>query len=294
MEMYGTSVAQEANSVARPFNIVGTKGKRPESAGIRTGSTKIVGGGFNSLDTLIYGTPVKEIIDRDFSLIKQILETWSYDTIVYSASSKTNKLLGSKVFKFGPGVRKYITQQIHLLGTQSSSFSGLPNTYVSMSGNRFVWKIRKFAVENLAQTMWELVTHPLSVLCVKTHNVLRFNRMSMKSGSTTIRLLTTKSRGKKSKSNPKNCSKDLSVIYNCSQDKSKFGFANASTFHNYMDRVHKGKISRLHHDTFWNTITKQIEMNNTKKDLQYEHYLTVDNVGWKNFVIQLTWEEIQR
>jgi hypothetical protein len=91
------------NACIRPYNKHNPNINIPRSAGIPTGSLQH--GGFASLTE-----HVKKSIDKSIEEIKELVEIFKYDSIVYSA--KKSGILGTGIFKVGKDVLQYITDEI--------------------------------------------------------------------------------------------------------------------------------------------------------------------------------------
>jgi len=91
------------NAVIRKYNKYALK--KPRSCGIITGKDV----GYSELTD-----EVKKIIDRCFDEVKDIIRTYGYKRVYYSAQTP-NGLLGTSIFKVGDDVISYITSQIKAL-----------------------------------------------------------------------------------------------------------------------------------------------------------------------------------
>ena len=83
------------NAAIRPFR----KMSPPRAAGVPTGKS---GRGYSFLDE-----PTKAKIDQALAVIKDLLETGNYDSIVFSAN-ETKTDIGTGLFDVGADVRAYI------------------------------------------------------------------------------------------------------------------------------------------------------------------------------------------
>ena len=95
--------AGTGNAVIRKYNKHSLS--TPRSHGIVTGKEK----GYESLTA-----EVKTKIDECINEVKQIIQTYGYKKVYYSAATP-NGLLGTSIFQVGMDVREYITNQIRTL-----------------------------------------------------------------------------------------------------------------------------------------------------------------------------------
>lgn len=95
--------AGTGNAVIRKYNKHAVE--KPRSHGIVTGNQV----GYTSLTD-----EAKKKIDECIAEAKEIIETYGYKRVYYSASTP-NGLLGTSIFQVGMDVREYITKQIQTL-----------------------------------------------------------------------------------------------------------------------------------------------------------------------------------
>jgi hypothetical protein len=109
IEHHGTCRRGAGNAIMRRFNRHNPVGHKPKSAGIPTGSLET--GGFMELND-----EVKEHIDKAFVEIENLIKTFTYDKIYYSAETP-NGILGTNLFFVCDDVLVYITTKIKELET---------------------------------------------------------------------------------------------------------------------------------------------------------------------------------
>ena len=94
------------NAIIRQYNCYNKNISIPRSAGIPTGTMK--NGGYTELSP-----DIKKIIKSAIREIKQLIDTYNYQTIYFS--SDKNGKLGTSIFTVHPDVIDYITSKIKLL-----------------------------------------------------------------------------------------------------------------------------------------------------------------------------------
>ncbi len=94
------------NAIIRKYNRHGELDK-PRSAGIPTGSLE--NGGFDELNEI-----TKYVVLSSIQEIKDLIQKYNYDTIIYAIDKKTGKL-GTSIFDVDDDVIDYIDKQINLL-----------------------------------------------------------------------------------------------------------------------------------------------------------------------------------
>ena len=92
------------NAIMRVYNKYSNL-KIPRSYGIPTGSLKY--GGFKNLNI-----ESKKYIDNSISEIKELIDKYSYDKIIFSRS-ETEDLLGTDIFIVDKNVIRYITSELY-------------------------------------------------------------------------------------------------------------------------------------------------------------------------------------
>ena len=105
------------NAGIRPFNIYSSLSK-PRSAGIITGNSE----GFSSLDEC------KDIIDKCFDSIQELIDKHGYTSLMYSADSLNNPIIGSGIFEISDEVKSYITRRIYDIGYGGIAFPVIDGT----------------------------------------------------------------------------------------------------------------------------------------------------------------------
>jgi hypothetical protein len=99
------------NVSMRPFNVLGTPNERvPRSHGIPTGTFR---SGYSKLNN-----ETMNAIDRAVNEIKELLDTYDYDSIVYSLKDVDSLIIGTSIFEVNHEVLVYITQSILSLGSR--------------------------------------------------------------------------------------------------------------------------------------------------------------------------------
>lgn len=103
------------NAVMRPFNKYNPEshedGEFPRSAGIPTGDRwGKNAGGFTELDD-----NVKKIINDSIDEIRELIQKYNYDKVIYSSEKKPNDILGTGIFDVDKEVLEYVTEKIHEL-----------------------------------------------------------------------------------------------------------------------------------------------------------------------------------
>jgi hypothetical protein len=105
-EYHNTNKMGKGNAIIRVYNSHNKKISMPRSAGIPTGTLKYRG--YKKLNKT-----TKQIIDNSIDKIKQVIQTYNYKKICFSADA--NGKLGTALFKVNPAVIDYITEQINHL-----------------------------------------------------------------------------------------------------------------------------------------------------------------------------------
>jgi hypothetical protein len=102
-EYHHTNSRGAGNAVIRKYNKYNKKLDRPRSAGIPTGT--LANGGYHALTD-----HVKNQVETSIEEIKEIVNTYGYKKICYSAEK--NGILGTGIFKVDSEVLEYITEKI--------------------------------------------------------------------------------------------------------------------------------------------------------------------------------------
>lgn len=108
---HGTAKKGSGNADMRPYNFHGTPdGELVRSHGIPTGEYRQ---GYMELDD-----HTKEVIDESIQEIKDLIDHFGYDKIVYSIKDIDDIIIGTSIFKVDHEVLVYITREILKLGRQ--------------------------------------------------------------------------------------------------------------------------------------------------------------------------------